>query len=289
MMLQLKQNYPANTSRQNILTDYKAFLQKDVESFTAEEILIIEGIFAKLYPICKQLNPDVIPKQLKLIKTKGQHYGDGVYYTRENCIIIPENELQDFNPDAFAEVILHELSHIYTRYHPKKREALYNLIGFKKLNTSIEELIIPAGLSKKVLINPDGIDFSYAIQLKNEVDSSFLAIPIISANTDGYMQEKPQFFQYLQFFLYPVEKNAAGQYEVLYTENEYSLINPYYRSDFLEQITDNTDYIIHPDEIIADNFKLLFLSKMQLPKYNKERLSKKGQELLDAVEAIISK
>ena len=288
MMLQLKQNYPANTAHQNILEDYKAFLQKDVEDFTAEETANIESIFAKLYPVCKELAPSIIPKELKLIKTKGQHYGDGVYYTRENCIIIPKNELENFNPDAFAEVMLHELAHIYTRYHPKKRAALYRLIGFEKLNVSQNELLIPEELSKKILLNPDGIDYSYAVALKNETDSSFLSIPIISANTSGFQQEKPHFFEYLQFHLYPVREINNQGFQVLYEENDYPIINPYYRTDFLKQITDNTDYIIHPDEIIADNFKLLFLSKTRLPKYNRDRLSKEGQALLKAIEQVIA-
>ena len=29
--------------------------------------------------------------------------------------------------------------------------------------------------------------------------------------------------------------------------------------DFFEQITDNTGYIIHPDEIIADNFMYIMM------------------------------
>ena len=55
------------------------------------------------------VSPDIFPKEIKLIKTKANHYGQSVYYTRENCIVIPYNELDQRNEQAFLNVMIHEL------------------------------------------------------------------------------------------------------------------------------------------------------------------------------------
>lgn len=287
MELQLKQNHPDNTPTTAILLAYKEQLQRDVGNFNSNEMFLIEGIMYKIYELCKNLNPNIFPIELKLIKTKGQHYGDGVFYTRDNMIIIPQNELDDFSVEIFTEVMAHEIAHIYTRLHPEIKTALYDLIGFQKLNCSTEELLIPSELKERILLNPDGIDYTYAVRLRESRDSFFWALPIIASNKEEFDSAEPDFFNYIDFQLYPVKENYGGKYEVIVNDYGPSTINPYFREDFLEQIKDNTDYIIHPDEIIADNFKLLLLSQTNKLRYDQERLSSEGQRLLNEIEFIL--
>ena len=288
MMLQLKKNYPDKTARAEILADYQNFLQRDVEDFTASEVANIEGVFTRIFELCGRLDPDIVPKRIRLIKTKGKHYGDGAFYTREDCIIIPANELQDFKPNAFTEVMLHEIAHIYSRYNPEKRTKLYQLIGFEKLNCTTETLVVPPSLEPKILLNPDGIDYTYAIELNEDTDSSFLTLPIISSNESSFRPQKGNFFQYISFQLYPLRPRENGSYELYFTALPEQGLNPFLREDFKKKIKDNTNYIIHPDEILADNFKLLFMSKTQVLKYDQQRLSEEGKKLLQDIEKIIT-
>ena len=288
MVLQLKKNYATETTRQEILNDYKTFIQQDVEDFSPAEIKLIEGVFKRVFLLCEEINSSIFPNQIKLIKTKGKHYGDGVFYTRENCIIIPANELQSFKALSFTEVMLHEVAHIYSRNNPEKRQQLYRLIGFKKIDCTTETLQFPGNLKKQVLLNPDGIDYTYAIRLKENADSSFLCLPIITANEEQYLQKKKAFFEYLDFKLYPVKKAENGEFEIFFSGYTKQGINPFFREDFKTQIKDNTTYIIHPDEILADNFKLLLLRNTATPKYDENRLSEEGIKLLDDIEKIIS-
>ncbi|MEM8908050.1 MAG: hypothetical protein AAGD05_09415, partial [Bacteroidota bacterium] len=87
MSIQMKQNFPANTSREAALKAYQNYLQKDVLSFTPSEKVFLEKVFKEVYTNTMALAPDLLTDQIKLIKTHGQHYGPTTYYTRDNCIV----------------------------------------------------------------------------------------------------------------------------------------------------------------------------------------------------------
>jgi hypothetical protein len=72
------------------------------------------------------------------------------------------------------------------------------------------------------------------------------AVPILVSTSEKYDPSRGgEFFNYLQLkFLVP-GKTGADKGE---------LIDPSYISGFFEQVGHNTEYIIHPEEILADNF-----------------------------------
>lgn len=282
MSIQMGKNYEANISRDEILEDYKTFLKKDVLDFTKEETKFINAVFKEAYELCNKVSPNIFPPEIKLIKTHGKHYGKGAYYTRENCIIIPKDELILKNHNRFMETMFHEISHIYTRYDTDKRTELYGLIGFKPLGNR-SNLVIKEALNNRILLNPDGINFAYNIDLQDPNGGSYSAVPIISASETSFVEDKPEFFQYLNFSLFKI--NIRHSVSVLSDAEGKTTINMDNIPDFFEQITDNTGYIIHPDEIIADNFMYI----MMRGKENglNQNFSEKGLELLKNIKAIL--
>ena len=56
--------------------------------------------------------------------------------------------------------------------------------------------------------------------------------------------------------------------------------------DFFRQITDNTGYIIHPDEIIADNFVFVMLNQQE--DGLKKEFSEDGTALLKKIKEVLS-
>jgi len=256
MEIQMKESFPSDVPRESMLEEYKKYLQADVEDFSSEEIELLRDIFKEAYELSNRVSKNLFPERVKLIKTKANHYGRSAYYTRDNCIIIPANELEEAFPESILGVMLHELSHIYTRLHPQKAAELYGHIGFKKL---AHDLIIPDSLSLNILLNPDGVDFRYGIEIQDS-SRNILAVPIIRSNENRFKPFKQIFFQYLQFDLYEAQKKD-NVYTVLTTPQGGTTLNWNNNSSFYQQITMNTDYIIHPDEIIADNFMLLILSE----------------------------
>ena len=256
MSIQMKKNFEADTPRKNIVEEYKTFLKKDVLDFTKGEMEFINDVFKEAYELCNKVSPFIFSKEIKLIKTHANHYGQGAYYTRENCIIIPKDELDLKNREGFLETMFHEISHIYTRYHPEKQKALYQLIGFSNIG-NMSNLLMKEGLKNRVLLNPDGVNFAYNIDLKETNGRPYSAIPIITSNETEYVNSKNDFFEYLHFSLYKVSIQHAVQ--VKSDEEGNSFINMDNIPDFHEKITNNTGYIIHPDEIIADNFMYIML------------------------------
>ena len=286
MALQMQRNYPAGTPRSVVLADYRAFLQGDVANFNARETVVLRDILAHLKERCAVLAPGIFPSTLELIKTKGRHYGDGVYYTRENRIIIPANELDYLDRERLREVLLHEVFHIYARYHPQQQAALYALIGFQELPG---ELTLPSAVASRLLLNPDGVDMGYAIDLAMANADTARCVPVLTANAPVYLPEREAYFDYVDFNLYPVREQADGSFVVIADSLGRSPIRVNEQPDFFRQIRDNTLYIIHPDEILADNFKWLVLSKTDERRYRLERFSAEGQELLRQMEAILKK
>jgi hypothetical protein len=184
----------------------------------------------------------------------------------------------------------HELFHVYSRLNAAKRAKLYQLIGFEKIG--LEKLQLPPALAERVLYNPDGVDFAQKIALNTPSPDgegrggAIQAIPIIYANNVGAKAGQSQFFGYLEFNLFQILPNGDGTWKVVVKEDGFSsTLKMNELPDFYRQIKDNTGYIIHPDEVLADNFSFIMVEKNS-PQYT-AKFSAEGKKLLKDVEAIL--
>lgn len=285
MQIQLQSS--SSSSREGTLKDYKDLLRRDVTAYTAKEKAMLAGVWERAYMDVNSIQSGLFPDSILLIKTLAQHYGPGVYYTRGKGIIIPENELLGNNEDGLYDVMLHELFHIWSRLHPEKRKRLYSLIGFRKLPVSPQELEMNDALRSRILLNPDGIDYSYTIQLIKKNGHLVDAIPIISSSSSTYSVDQPGFFSYLSFQLFPIEKTPEDQFLVISDEEGNAPEDLIEGSNFHTIIKDNTGYIIHPDEIMADNF-VLWVKQHREKDPIELSLSDAGQRLLEQINAVLS-
>ena len=246
--------------------------------FEAEERALLKTILQQAYAYCDSLHPQLLPDTVYLAKMETGALGPSVYFTRERAIFIPQNELYEGNR-ALLPVMLHELFHIISRYQPDLRSELYRLIGYEQLNASLH---FPTPLLRRRLLNPDGIDHRYAVELADSTGQTQLYISVITADTAGAYPGK-RYFDYIDFRLHPL----------LPTDNGYAVlpegIKPDAAPGFFDQIADNTGYIIHPDEILADNFVLLVLRHAGVEGYTGHSLSKNGEVLLNRMEAVFRK
>jgi hypothetical protein len=85
-------------------------------------------------------------------------------------------------------------------------------------------------------------------------------------------------FQSLLFRLLLVEERG-GRYEPVLTRGQPVVLDPKKEPAFLEKIGQNTNYIIHPDEILADNFVHVLLNDQNVP----------TPRILDEIRRILSK
>ena len=283
--IQVKKSMDDSIGRDMLVKEYKSFIKNDLEDFTPDELTFMTSILQKMYRTVSEINPAILPDTLIIVKTKGRYYGEGVWYTRNNCIIIPSGELAAEQVQLFTSTMYHELFHVYSRLHPDKSAMLYKLIGFEAIG--FENLIIPETLAERILYNPDGVNIAQKIDLLQEDSSTISAIPVIYSNHLGYTKEKKNFFGYLEFNLFQIKKQVDGKWSVIVKDDGFSsTLDLKSQPDFFRQIKDNTQYIIHPDEVLADNFSYIMQER------DGEKISDKfspgGKELLKNVEGVSS-
>lgn len=212
------------------------------------------------------------PKEMLIIKTTGKEEG-GAAYTRAHAIVLPRDFLKA--PEAsIQKTIAHELFHILSRANPALQVRLYAAIGFMKC----DEVEFPDDMKPRKLTNPDAPKNNYCIRVK-VADKEQWAIPILFSSVEKYSKDHGgEFFNYLQFRLLLVERPNDG-YTVtpIFDGPKPMLVDIPHVSGFFEQVGKNTEYIIHPEEILADNFASLVQGQPSLP----------SPEVVERIQAIL--
>lgn len=257
--VQMKQNEPLSMSHDLMVTSYKNYLQTNVTNFTKEEAAFVAKAMTEAFQLVSKVSVRYFPDDIRLIKSKAHHYDGERYYTRENCIIIPEPDLKQNNYNAFLQTMLHEISHIVTRLNPNVKGQLYALVGFKKIETPLQ---MPDSLRRRLLTNPDGVDINWANTLTSATSKTVFTLPLMYAKDTVFDPKKPDFSDYLGWNYYELAPSADNKTLVVQTIGNWqqsTLDTRGINTMFLKNY--NTAYIIHPDEIVADNFALLMLSQ----------------------------
>lgn len=277
--MQIQMNSSSRGDRNTLLKDYKQHLKKSVMDWKPEEEQFVANVIKKAYELVSLVSPKVFPDEIIMIKNNMNHYGEGVFYTREKAIVIPMNTLEMKDSADFLKTMIHEVFHIYARYNTDKRDKLYAKIGY----TKIDPPTIPDILNRRVLLNPDGVDYNYGIRVKRKTTGQeILAMPIIFSKMLNFQPDKTDFFEYLQFYLFEVSNG-----EVQVTRNGDSTVRIKNITEFYEQIGTNTQYIIHPDEVLADNFVLMSLSVKDEAVLKDFNIRPAGKKLINDLKEII--
>lgn len=268
MSIQLKRTDPP-TSRKQLLLDYRHLLRTEVMTFSEKEKETIRQTAQLAYNEIVKLNPQLWPKKIQYIKTRTNHYGPDVYYTRRNSIVVPANVFdENRTPEQLKFVMLHEIFHLLSRNRPSFRDETFKLIDFSRINCDIN---IPSILAQRLLTNPDAVTMDYAITLDGP-DGKKSVLPMIISTKPSYTPSVPSLFSYLKFDLYELDPSSCT---LLCDSKGLPTLGPEYQQDYFNHIKDNTQYIIHPEEIMADNFAIL-LTANDLKTYSQD-----GQKLLE--------
>lgn len=238
-----------------------------------------------------------LPATVRLVNTDGKEEG-GAAYCRMNTIVLPDTKIARASDASLEQLLLHELFHVLSSHNPALRKRLYELIGFQV----VEPIVLPEAWRERKITNPDAPLLDCVIRLEidpqnrdeqqddaqqdeaskndlqNDAQRSIMAVPLLYAEPDRYDIERGgSFFSYLRFRLMQVER-ADGAWRPRLNDGEPILFDHRRLKSFHEQIGRNTGYIIHPDEILADNFVLLVTDQEKVPT---PRLLAQMRELLD--------
>ena len=240
--------------------EFLDFVGRSVLAWTPQEKQRMNEILA---PLQKKLQPLhlPLPDQVYLIKTTGREEG-GADYTRSNAIILPKS-LLSLDATSMQRQFCHELFHVLSRANPELRGRLYRIIGFEPCG----EISLSDELKKRKITNPDAPQISHCIRIK--VDSANRwAVPILLSRTKKYdIRRGGEFFDYIdfQFLLVERDKKLGKAGIVLDDKKAPRLVPPQKTSGYIEQVGRNTGYVIHPEEILADNFAILVLGPRRVP------------------------
>ncbi len=226
---------------------YLDFAAAQAQEWTETEItvlkLLINEVKGKIEKLGLQLE---FPEKIHLVKTTMQEEGGQavVSYTRMHYIVLKGEVTEDF--------IIHELFHILTRHNPEKRRELYKTINFNPSN----KIAYPASIKDQVVTNPDAPFLDHTINLTiNGQQKEAVFILYTDREWDG-----GSFFNYMKQKLMQVEGSANNKTPVIV--DGMPVLNDFNEaSDLYDKIGNNTDYTLHPEEILADHFVALVLPK----------------------------
>ena len=228
--------------------DYLAFVAASVRAWSTDERAAVEAAYATLRPAIDALGL-TWPASISMIRTTGEEEG-GAAYTRGDAVVLPPSVLETTARSALARILAHELFHVLSRDAASLKERAYAAIGF----VPCTEVALPPALRERRITNPDAPRNDHCIAVEADGARTY-GVPIIYARAPFDAARNEPFFAYLELRLLLVGRSASGQ--ATYDEAHPRLARLDEVKGFFEQVGRNTRYVIHPEEILADNFALI--------------------------------
>lgn len=244
------------------LDEFKAVAVEQIEEFTPEEKKAMSSVLDFISDRARELGFRLpIDKEIVFVKSKmGDEAGMGGY-TIGNVVFYNDYESEglaksfeadsDYDADYREYVLLfsrallaHEIFHCITRNNPQFRQLLYNVFGFTVMDRELE-----FGPTVKDLLmhNPDVEHYDNWAEFT--IDGQKKRCALISVYCGTYADAvatnpKAHFFDLMHNVLVPLDEPDT-------------MIPIEEVPDFYDVIGRNTDYILSPEEFIADNFSYL--------------------------------
>jgi hypothetical protein len=245
--LSIRLRRPDGGNLDELKTLYRSSTQAWTEAERGRLAAMVERVRARTDAVASWL-----PEEIGFIKVTDAVEG-GFPHTRGTAIIwgpsLPESDA------TLDYIFFHELWHVLSRRNAARRDEMYALIGF----SACSAVDWPQELLDARLTNPDAPQDRHVIPYED----GFYLLPRLMASAPRYDETLEEGFgAYLmpQFVL--ADRDADGrcvplrEIEALMTF-DIRAAAPY----VFAAAGRNTNYIIHPEEILADNFAQLMVGR----------------------------
>ncbi|HMG47055.1 MAG TPA: hypothetical protein VK614_06315 [Allosphingosinicella sp.] len=194
----------------------------------------------------------LLPERVLLVRVRGS-VEDGIPHTRANAILLPigaghaRAARRDF-------ILAHEIFHLLSRAQEARHDGLYALIAFRPCRFAL-----PAELRARRITDPDAPEERHYVQLAGGRGAYVplqLARPVAAP--------PPALAESLQFLLLRVDV-ADGICTARRRGGGWELVAPSALPALFAVIGPNSDYLAHPEELMADNFALLLTRRARAP------------------------
>lgn len=225
-------------------------------NWSEEEKKKITATFKSLQSkIDKQKLKIKYPQEVILVKTSMKEEMNVAAYTRKNWIALGEEYINEATNEELEYLLAHEIFHLLTRSNKEFKKSVYSVIGF---NVTERELFFPIDIIEKRISNPDiELYDSYA---EFTINGNKQKCSMIIYSKIPFSPEK-SLSDYLSVGLIPLNDNLIP----VQNDGKTVIYDIEQAEDFYEKIGKNTQYIINPEEILADNFAYLLIQKKDLP------------------------
>jgi len=194
-----------------------------------------------------------MPDRILLVQTNDS-LEDGLPHTRGNAILFPASFYRR-GPGPVVFMLSHETFHVLSRHNAELREKLYAAIGFRRC----ESVVIPPEIERLRITNPDTVESRHTISVKYR-QQAVEALPYVRFRS-GDIDPRQGFSHYIQEAWLLVDRQGT---ECRARSGEQNIVAPQELEGLYEQIGRNTTQsLFHAEEVLADNFALLFLASIR--------------------------
>lgn len=234
-----------HSTKESISKDFQLeFLKHTTLDWTPEEVARIKGEIEVMEQAVNTLDLNLhLPAQILLVKTTGADEFNS-HYTRRNAIIFPIKSPAE-GVTTESPTLFHEMFHIMSRYTPELTDGLYALCGFKPMN----RFVVPKSIEDIQLTNPDAFFYQHSITVTrngNEINViPFFYSALKQSEINGPVDEAQTF--------------KLGLLDLATLNDEHPKLYKVAETDYKIKAQVNSSYYIHPEEIMAENFRLLLM------------------------------
>lgn len=251
------------------LEELEAFTAEQTRDFTEAEKAAIDKAMQEVEDIC-QTRGYKLPTTDGIVfakTTMQEECGAGAYthgtqiYMGESYMNVAVSGVEDLE-QVFREMVIHELFHCLTRNHSDFRADMYGILGFTVVD---EDYDFPQAIRDVIISNPDVEHHnSYAAF---DIDGEQRDCAVIFTTTQPFEKPGDSFFNGMVTGLVPVDDLGT-----MYTSED--------AANFRDVFGNNTDYVIDPEETLADNFSYTLL-------YGLDGRDYKTPEIIEAIDAYL--
>lgn len=244
-MLRLKSTAPVSPS------EYFGHMADNARDWTSADR-------ARLDPLLQKLSVALdgyrlpLPPVVLLAKTSGEEeVGEG--HTRANAIVLPRRSLSE-DDDTLFFLLAHELFHVMTRHDAHFRRAAYALAGFR----IGPEIRLPAAIAPLQITNPDAPRHDSFVEVRTG-GSVVETVPVLLSRSAVFDPEiGDELDRYWTLRLLVVGRTSPGDVPFVKMRNGAPvLLRLRDVNGFIEKVGRNTRYVIHAEEVLAENFAFL--------------------------------
>jgi hypothetical protein len=238
------------------LQELLSFLAGTARDWSGEEERYWTTVLDRLGEALAGLNIGL--PNLSMIKTSGEDEF-GFAYSRGRAIVLPQGRLVLAGTDPQWDFFLlaHELFHLLSGENEDQLVALQVLLGV----IPVRPVAIPPELDDRRISNPNPGVYTHDRALSVQTsEGRALVVPLLRTNipleevitlpTSG----PPAIFRHVEVVLIPVDTLTG---EARRGENGDLRVYEAADTDWVTRMQRNSSYVIHPNELLADNFALL--------------------------------